>query len=137
MSYIDKNVLKSFYQENSFVVKQTDGFDITSIVPQIDEMIKSKTGLATPANTADANKVLQLIACRIFILLSAGKEGVTSEMWDFQRRKYLYESAMADLDKIVDGEITLYDSNGTAIVIPKSSTPESIFESTKRITGLL
>ncbi|KKP28305.1 MAG: hypothetical protein UR18_C0006G0017 [Candidatus Nomurabacteria bacterium GW2011_GWE2_31_40] len=135
MSYIDTGVLKSFYQENSFMVKQEDFVNIESIVKQIDGIIKSKLGVDTPATPETANVYLQNIACRICLWYIAGKEGVTKESWDYQKRKNMYQDAMSDLDKIKSGEDTLYDSTGAAIVLTSALTP--MFESTKRITGIL
>lgn len=135
MSYIDASVLKSFYSDNSFMVKQDTITEISSIVTQIDGLIKSKLGLDTPANPSSANDVLQNIACRLFIWFAAGKEGITKEMWDYQRRKSFYETALDDLDKIQNGAIKIYDTAGTVITIPNQTT--AMFESTKRITGIL
>jgi len=134
MSYINAAVLKSFYSDNSFMVKQDTITEIGSIVTQIDGIIKSKLGLDTPAAASSANAVLQNIACRLFIWFAAGKEGITKEMWDYQRRKTMYESALNDLNKIQNGAIKIYDTAGV-ITIPNQTT--AMFESTKRITGIL
>lgn len=135
MSYIDKDVLKSFYSENSMMVQQDTLTNIASVVTQIDGIIKSKLGVATPATASTANAYLQNIACRLFVFFAAGKEGITKEEYEYKRRKDFYDTAMNDLNDLKSGDNTLYDNDGNVVVL--SSSQEVMFESTKRITGII
>jgi hypothetical protein len=135
MSFIDKDTLKSFYQENSFVVKQADGLNIEDLQKQIDGEIKSKLGITAEETTTDNDPFLRNIASRLFLWYAAGKEGVTKESWDYQRRKRLYETAQEDMRKIIDGDTKVFDKDGNQISITGKNT--AMFQSTKRITGIL
>lgn len=135
MSFIDKDVLKSFYQENSFVVKQSEGMDITDLQKQIDGEIKSKLGIEAASTTAENDPFLRNICCRLFVWYAIGKEGITKDSWDYQRRKRFYETAQEDIEKIKNGDIRVFDKDGVQITITSKTTAS--FESTKRITGIL
>lgn len=135
MSYISETVIQDFYEKDHFIVKQSALVTIDSLVQQIDGIIKSYTGIATPLTPATASPLLQNIACRLFVWFAAGKEGVTKESVEHRRRETLYNSAIEDLEKIKAGTMKVYNIQGNEITVSNSKT--AMFESTKRITGIL
>ncbi len=103
MSFIDKQILKSFYPEESFLIGEAEGS--AELITQIDTIINSYTGISIPATPAVAHPVLRNIACQLFVWYSSARTGVNEK--DYPRIKAGYDNAMQMLSLIASGELNV------------------------------
>jgi phage gp36-like protein len=137
MSYIDSDILKSFFKNNSWIT--VDEEDPTSgvgeLITQIDSIIYNKTGVEVPDSPGDAPGILRNHACALFVWFSSGKQGDISSDERLRREK-LYDEAMTYLNAVDNGDIEVYDDEGEVVSRPGNDFGAS-FESTQRITDTL
>ena len=129
MSFINQETLKAFSSDQGFLVKEVDLPGLPEAIAQSDEIIFQKTGIAIPADPANANAKLRNIACALVTWFTSGIQGKLDE-FELSRRKKLYDDAMAELNAIQNGSSPLLNSSGEII----STGPTTYFSSTQRLT---
>jgi len=131
MPFINTNILKSFVSDEGFLVKDTvDGLD--EAIAQADELIYQKTGITAPEDPTSSNAFLRNIACSLVVWFTSGMQGKLEEQ-ELNRRKKMYDDAIAALDAIQSGRSPLRDSSGAVL----SSGPEPYFSTTQRLSSPL
>ncbi len=134
MSFTSQTYLKAFCSNTGILTKGSEPVGTTEAYAQADELIYQKTGVAIPADAANANAKLRNIANALVIWFTTGMQDSLSEH-EYKFRRDLFNDAMSMLDKIHDGSEPLID--GTGVVISNPTKPSTYFESTQRVTGAL
>lgn len=133
MSYVDKDVLKSFTSDDNFLTKDPPPAGFDEAIAQADGIIFQYTHIATPATPATAIPLLKNIACALVIWFTTGMGSDLGEE-EISRRKKLYDDAMDQLKEIQKGDLHLIDAAGDAVA--QLNQPSAVFSSTKRLTEL-
>lgn len=133
MPYVDADTLKSFVQENNFLVQTPAPAGFAEAVAQADSIIYQHTGIAVPTSPGQAVPLLRNIACALVIWFTTGMQSEVSQQ-EIERREKLYTDALDMLEKIKTGELPLIDSAGEPI--SNFRAPAVVFSSTKRLTEL-
>lgn len=133
MSYVDKDVLKSFMSDDNFLTKEPAEPGFQEAIDQADNIIYQYTHIETPATPDAGIPMLRNIACALILWFTAGIGSDLSEQ-EYERRKKLYNDAVEKLEKIQTGEINLIDAAGESV--EQLKRPAVAFSSTRRLTEL-
>lgn len=125
MSFCDKDTLKSFVGNASYLTRAAAPDGLAEAILQADTIINSYTGESIPTSPAAGNAMLRNAACALVVWFTTGMQGELSEV-EYARRKTQYQDAMKLLADIRSGSITL-----TAIADSDYDPP--MISSTQRI----
>ena len=125
MPLIDKDTIKSFLGDKSFITKDTAdvaGFD--SAIAQAENIVFQKTLIEIPATVEEAIPMLQFYAHVIFIYMVSSRQTLNED--DRKHRAKMYDDIMAELNDISEGKKIVYDSTG-AVASQSQTSPASTF----------
>lgn len=120
MPLINKDSFKSFAGGKSYLVADTAPAGFAEAVKQAENIVFQYTGIAIPEDIINAIPQLQFYAhCILQYIVSGQQDGLSEH--ELQRRKDMYDTAMASLEKIEQGKLEVKDSTG-AVVSAKSTS---------------
>jgi len=113
MPLINKETIKSFLGDKSFITTIDDAAGFADAVKQAEDIVYQKTGVAIPTKTDDAIPTLQFCAHAITIYIMSIQQPLKDT--EIDRKKSLYDAAMKTLDSIESGSFALRDKKGNVV----------------------
>ena len=110
MSFTSQELLKSSLSDNSFLTNSDMPAGLEEAIKEVDQTIRAYTGREIPDDATDANEMIRSIANNLVIWKTAGFQTDLSEQ-QYKRLKTNYKDAMAKLQMIQDGELTVDHTN--------------------------
>lgn len=120
MSFTNKDFLKGYAQNDAFFLQ--DGFDLTNLLTNTDNLIYQATGITAPSDAADGVPMLREIANDLMIYRIPAMQTKVSEE-EMKRRKTLFQEAMDKLEKIRSGVLKVIDADGNIVSKTQAITP--------------